>query len=68
MEQEKDSDPDAQKAREESKCKVLPDETVNGQQASVFVETTPELETKVWISRASKLPIQGPVAKPKEGQ
>jgi hypothetical protein len=60
MEQEKDSDPDARKALEESPCKALPDETMYGQPARVYLRSTPALgsEMKLWISKATNLPIR----------
>ncbi len=60
MEQDKDSDPDTKKAMEESRCKALPDEAMYGQQASVYVQSTPALgiETKLWISKATNLPVR----------
>ncbi len=60
MQQDKDSDPDAKKAMEESKCKALPDETMYGQAASVYLQSTPSLgiETKLWISKVTHLPVR----------
>ena len=60
MEQDKDSDPDIRKALEESQCKALPDETMYGQPARVFLRSTPALssEMKLWISKTTNLPIR----------
>jgi len=60
MEQDKDSDPDTQKAMEESKCKALPDESMYGQPASVYLQSNPALgiETKLWISKTTNLPVR----------
>ncbi|MGC2181883.1 MAG: hypothetical protein WA637_01225 [Terriglobales bacterium] len=60
MEQDKDSDPDTKKAMEESKCKALPDETMYGQAANVYLRSTPALgmEAKVWISKSTHLPVR----------
>jgi len=60
MQQDKDSDPDTKKAMEESKCKALPDETMYGQAASVYLQSTPALgiETKHWISKTTHLPVR----------
>ena len=60
MEQDKDSDPDTKKALEESKCKVLPDEAMYGQPASVYLQSIPSLgiETKLWISKITHLPVR----------
>ena len=60
MEQDKDSDPDTKKALEESTCKALPDEAMYGQQASVYLQSMPTLgvETKLWISKATNLPVR----------
>jgi hypothetical protein len=60
MEQDKDSDPDAKKFLEESKCKALPDEAMDGQQASVYLQSIPGLgiETKLWISKTTNLPVR----------
>ncbi len=60
MQQDKDSDPDTKKAMEESKCKALPDETMYGQAASVYLQSIPALgiETKSWISKITHLPIR----------
>jgi endonuclease/exonuclease/phosphatase (EEP) superfamily protein YafD len=60
MEQDKDSDPDTVKSLEESRCKALPDETMYGQATRVYVRSTPGLnsEIKLWISKASNLPIR----------
>lgn len=60
MEQDKDSDPETKKAMEESKCKALPDETMYGQAASVYLKSTPALgiETKLWISKTTHLPVR----------
>ena len=60
MEQDKDSDPETKKAMEESKCKALPDETMYGQAASVYLKSTPALgiETKLWISKITHLPVR----------
>ena len=58
--QDKDADPDTQKAMEESKCKALPDETMYGQPARVYLESSPALgiETKLWISKVADLPVR----------
>lgn len=48
MEQDKDSDPETKKAVEDSKCKALPDETMYGQAASVYLKSTPG-----WVSKRS---------------
>jgi hypothetical protein len=59
MEQDKDADPDTRKAMEESKCKALPDEAMYGQPARVYLRSTPTLgEMKLWISKATNLPIR----------
>jgi hypothetical protein len=60
MEQDKDSDPDTQKAREQSECKALPDEPMYGQPARVYLKSTPALgsEMKLWISKTTNLPIR----------
>ncbi len=60
MQQDKDSDPDTKKALEESTCKALPDEAMYGQQASVYLQSMPTLgvETKLWISKATNLPVR----------
>jgi hypothetical protein len=60
MQDGKDSDPDTKKALEESKCKALPDETMYGQAASVYLQSTPALgiETKLWISKITHLPVR----------
>jgi hypothetical protein len=60
MEKDKDSDPDAKKALEDSTCKVLPDEAMYGQPAAVFFQSTPSLgiESKLWISKITKLPVR----------
>jgi hypothetical protein len=60
MEQDKDSDPDTKKVSEESKCKALPDEAMDGQLASVYLQSNPGLgiETKLWISKATNLPVR----------
>jgi hypothetical protein len=60
MEQDKDSDPETKKAVEDSKCKALPDETMYGQAASVYLKSTPGLgiETKLWISKTTHLPVR----------
>jgi hypothetical protein len=60
MEEDKDSDPDTQKAVEASKCKALPDEVMFGQPASVYLQSIPTLgiETKVWISKATNRPVR----------
>ncbi len=60
MEQDKDSDPDTKKALEESRCTALPDEAMYGQQASVYLQSTPALgiEAKLWISKATNLPVR----------
>lgn len=63
MEQDKDSDPDTKKAMEESKCTALPDETMYGQAASVYLRSTPALgiETKLWISKSTHLPVRSDI-------
>jgi hypothetical protein len=60
MEQGKDSDPDAKKAMDDSKCKALPDEAMYGQPARVYLQSTPSLgiETKLWISKTTNLPVR----------
>lgn len=60
MEQDKDSDPDTKKAMEESQCKALPDESMYGQPARVYLRSTPALgsEMKLWISKTTNLPIR----------
>lgn len=60
MEQDKESDPDTKKAMEESKCTMLPDETMYGQPSSVYLQKTPALgmETKLWISKTTHLPVR----------
>jgi hypothetical protein len=58
MEQDKDTDPDAQKTLAETKCKALPDEAMYGQQASVYLESTSDIQSKLWISKATKLPLR----------
>ena len=60
MEQDKDSDPDAKKALEGSKCKTLADETMYGQPSRVYLQSTPALgiETKLWISKTTHLPVR----------
>jgi hypothetical protein len=60
MQQDKDSDPDAKEVLEDSKCKTLPDETMYGQAASVYLQSTPDLgiETKLWISKSTHLPVR----------
>ncbi len=60
MQQDKDSDPDTKKAVGESTCKALPDETMYGQAASVYLQSTPALgiETKLWISKITNLPLR----------
>jgi hypothetical protein len=58
-EQDKDADADTKKAMEESKCKALPDEAMYGQPARVYLRSTPTLgEMKLWISKATNLPIR----------
>jgi hypothetical protein len=60
MEQDKDSDPDAKKAQDESKCQALPDEAMYGQAARVYRRSTPATGTdmKIWISKSANLPIR----------
>ena len=60
MESDKDSDPDSKKALEDSKCKVLPDETMFGQSSNVYLQSIPDLgiETKIWISKSTNLPVR----------
>jgi hypothetical protein len=60
MQQDKDTDPDTKKALEESQCKVLPDETMYGQTAKVYLQSNPGLgiETKLWISKTTNLPVR----------
>ncbi|HWG71520.1 MAG TPA: hypothetical protein VN692_19050 [Steroidobacteraceae bacterium] len=60
MQQDKDSDPDTKKAMEQSKCKALPDETMYGQAAVVYLQSNPTLgiETKLWISKTTNLPVR----------
>jgi hypothetical protein len=59
MEQDKDSDPDTKKALEQSKCTALPDETMYGQPARVYLRDTPELgQVKLWISKSTNLPVR----------
>ena len=60
MEQDKDSDPDTKKALEETKCKALPDEAMDGQPTSVYLQSNPGLgiETKLWISKTTNLPVR----------
>lgn len=60
MEQDKDSDPDAKKGLEESKCKALPDEVMYDQPSSVYLQSIPALgiETKLWISKTNHLPMR----------
>jgi hypothetical protein len=60
MQEDKDSDPDTEKAMEESRCKALPDEVMFGQPASVYLQSTPALgiETKLWISKATNRPVR----------
>jgi hypothetical protein len=63
MQQDKDSDPDVKKAMEEGKCKALPDETMYGQAASVYLQSNPALgtETKFWISKITHLPVRADI-------
>jgi hypothetical protein len=60
MEEDKDSDPDTEKAIEDSKCKALPDEVMFGQPASVYIQSIPALgiENKLWISKAANRPVR----------
>jgi len=60
MQQDRDDDPDTKNALEESKCKVLPDETMYGQPANVYLQSNPGLgfETKLWISKTTNLPVR----------
>jgi hypothetical protein len=60
MQQDPDSDPDAKKAMDESKCKALPDEAMYGQPARVYLRSTPATGTdmKIWISKSANLPIR----------
>src|SRR5690348_888911 len=47
MEQDKNSDPETRKAMEESTCKALPDETMYGQPAKVYLRSTPALGSEM---------------------
>jgi hypothetical protein len=60
MTQDKDTDPDAKKAMEDSRCQALPDEVMYDQPARVYVQRVPALgiETKLWISKATQLPVR----------
>jgi hypothetical protein len=62
MGQDKDSDADAKKAMEDSKCKALPDEAMYGQPARVYLRSTPGTDTKLWISKTTNLPIRMDIA------
>ena len=68
MQQDQDSDPDSKKAMEDSKCQALPDETMYGQPASVYLQSTPMLgsETKLWISKITNLPVRSDITMSQE--
>lgn len=60
MRQDRANDPDAKKAREHQKCFALPDETVDGESASVYRTDNSSLgvNTKLWISKSRQLPLK----------
>lgn len=56
------SDPDIKKAQEATRCQALPDETVTGQAAAVYVEHNPSgIDTKIWISKSTHLPLKSEI-------
>ena len=57
-----DSDPDIRKMRETERCSTLPDDTVAGQNASVYETHNPSgIDTKLWISKSTHLPLKSEV-------
>jgi hypothetical protein len=60
MTDDKESDPDAKKALEDSRCKVLADEIMYNQPTSVYLQSVPALgiETKMWISKSTHFPVR----------
>lgn len=56
------NDPEVKKAREDKRCKTLPDETVAGQAAAVYSEHNPSgIDTKIWISKRTHLPLKSEI-------
>jgi hypothetical protein len=56
------NDPDIKKAQEAQRCRALPDESVAGQAAAVYQEHNPfGIDTKIWISRSTHLPIKSEI-------
>ena len=60
MRKDSANDPDARKAREHQTCSALPDETVDGEPASVYQTSNSALgtNTKIWISKSRQLPLK----------
>jgi len=56
------NDPEIRKAQEAERCKALFDETVAGQAAAVYQEHNPAgIDTKIWISKSTHLPIKSEI-------
>jgi hypothetical protein len=60
LHKDKSDDPDAKKARDEEKCTGLPDESVDGEPASVYRTENPSLGivNRIWISKTRQLPLK----------
>lgn len=56
-----DSDPEIGKAGEAKRCTALPDEIIAGQAATVYQTHTPEIDTKIWISKITHLPLKSEI-------
>lgn len=56
-----DSNADAGKAGHPKHCTTLPDEIVAGQAAAVYLARTPEIDTKIWISKSTHLPLKSEI-------
>lgn len=56
-------DPDIKKMQEAARCAALPDETVAGQPAAVYLEHNSDsgIDTKIWISKSTHLPLKSEI-------